>query len=297
MGCLPTPSVSGTVGPRPGLRRINIELLPRIWNRVHSDFLLGSRLDEYRHFLESALRAGYRIVSVGGAWRLIREGGLDPERRYLVLRLDVDTDPRTAAAMWQVAQGLGIEGSYFFRLSTLDPSIMAAIAAGGSEASYHYEELATVAKRRRLRKVPDALAALPEARDLFAANLVRLRAATGLPMRVVAAHGDFVNRRLGIPNSRLVEQPELRQELGIDLETYDEAFLRHLTSRHIDAPPPHQWEPSDPSDAIAASVPVVSVLVHPRQWRASPVVNARDDARRVVEGVRYRLPTRPGGHA
>ena len=258
---------------------------------------MGSRLDEYRHFLESALLAGYRITSVGGAWSIIREGRLDPAHRHLVLRLDVDTDPRTAAAMWRIAHALGIDGSYFFRLSTFDPTAVAEISSGGSEVSYHYEELATVAKRRRIRKVADALAALPEARDLFAANLIRLREATGLPMRIVAAHGDFVNRRLGIPNSRLLEPARLRSELGIDLETYDEDYLGRLSTRHIDALPPRCWEPTDPAAAIRAGEPLVAVLVHPRQWRADPVVNARDDMQRILQGIQYRLPGLPGGRA
>ena len=89
-----------------------------------------------------------------------------------------------------------------------------------------------MAKHRRLRSASEALAALPEARELFAANLVRLRERTGLPMRIVAAHGDFVNRRLGV-SIRGSSRPTFRHELGIDLETYDEAFLRHVTSPHI----------------------------------------------------------------
>jgi hypothetical protein len=272
-------------------------VLSRLRDRVYSDFLMGSRLSEYEKLLETALRAGYRVISVGGAWRRIRDGGVDPLDRLLVLRRDVDTDPGTAAAMWEIDRRLGVESSCFFRLSTLAPALMTAIAAGGSEASYHYEEVATVAKRRRLRTASDAMAALPEARDLFAANLERLRMQTGLPMRVVSSHGDFVNRRLGVPNWRLLEEPAFRRELGIELETYDDALLRHLPSRHIDAPPPRRWEPSDPVAAIAAGLPVVSVLVHPRHWRAAPAVNARDDIGRVIDDVRLRLPIGPRGRS
>ena len=73
----------------------------RIRNRIYSDFVMRSRLPAYGQLLELALDAGYRICSVGEAWRLITAGGLVPTDRYIVLRHDVDTDPRTAAAMWE----------------------------------------------------------------------------------------------------------------------------------------------------------------------------------------------------
>jgi len=262
----------------------------RVRNRVYSDFVMPSRLAIYGQLLERALEAGYRISSVGGFWRQIAGGGLVPSQRYLVLRHDVDTDPGTAAAMWDIDRGLAVESSYFFRLSTLAPALMADIAAGGSEASYHYEELASLAKARRLRNRSDALRALPEAREQFSGNLQKLRVATGLPMRVVASHGDFVNRHLGVPNWVILADPEFRRLVDVELETYDEALLRHLPHRHIDAPHPRYWEPTDPSAMIRDGEPVVSLLVHPRQWRANRLANARDDLRRVAEGVRYSIP-------
>jgi hypothetical protein len=267
-------------------------LLPRLLDRARGDFLMGSRLDLYQRLLETALGAGYRICSVGGLWRQIGNGGLDPAQRYLVLRHDVDTDWRTAAAMWDIDRGLGVESSYFFRLSTIAPALMADIAGGGSESSYHYEELATIAKRRGLRTGSDALDHLPEARDEFATNIGLLRATTGLPMRVVAAHGDFVNRRLGVPNWVILDHPDVRREVGVDLETYDAAYLRHLPSQHSDAPYPRFWVPADPAEAIRAGQRVVAVLVHPRHWRVDRAVNSRDDVRRVVEGLRFEISAR-----
>ena len=262
----------------------------RVRNRVYGDFVMPSRLAEYGQLLERALGSGYQICSVGGLWRQVLAGGLVPSQRYMVLRHDVDTDPETAEAMWDIDRGLGVETSYFFRLSTLAPALMADIAAGGGEASYHYEEFSFVAKRRRLRSRPEALAALPEARYAFAANIERLRARTGLPMRVVAAHGDFVNRRLGVPNSIVLADAAFRTQVGVDLEAYDEPYLRHLTKRHSDAPPPQLWEGKDPALMIEARVPVIAVLIHPRYWRANRVANTRDDVRRLLEGVRYSLP-------
>jgi hypothetical protein len=274
-----------------------LKALPRMRDRMYGDFLMGSRLDLYGQLLESALRAGYRISSVGEAWRLMEDGALDASQRHMILRHDVDTDPQTAAAMWGIDRGLGVESSYFFRLATVAPALMAAIAGDGGEASYHFEELSSVARHRHLRNGSDALRHLPEARDLFAQNLQRLRGETGLPMRVVASHGDFVNRQLGVPNWVILADLEFRRRVGVDLETYDEAFLRHLPARYTDAPYPRYWEPVDPAAMIQAGEPVISVLVHPRHWRVDRLVNARDDIRRAVDGMRFALPSGPRGRA
>ena len=269
-----------------------LTVLPRLRDRVYGDFLMASRLDQYGRLLESALRADYRIISAGGLWRLIENRELDPMRRYLVLRHDVDTDPGTAAAMWEIDRRLSVESSYFFRLSTIAPALMGSIAAGGGEASYHYEELSSLAKRRGLHSRSGVIAHLPEARDRFAENIWRLRAMTGLPMRVVAAHGDFVNRRLGIQNWAILADRGFRRRLDVDLETYDEAFLRRLPSRHADGPYPRYWAYTDPAEAIRAGEPIVSVLVHPRHWRVDRPGNARDDVGRMVEGLRFEVSAR-----
>lgn len=256
---------------------------------------MPSRLGEYRAFLEAALRAGYQIRSVEWMWATIRGGALEPNGRYLMLRHDVDTDPGTVAAMWQIERDLGISGSYFFRLSTLDPRIMDAIASSGSDVSYHYEELAIIAKQRGARSRADGLSLVPEARALFARNLWALRASTGQPMRIVAAHGDFANRVMGLTNSVVLDDDAFRREVGVDLEVYDPTFLDHVPERFIDAPPPVHWMPRHPADAIASGAPTIGVLVHPRQWRVNRAVNAREDASRALQGLRFKYRA-PVGH-
>ncbi len=263
--------------------------LHRLAERVYADVLMPSRLGAYAEFLATAIEAGYTVVGVGPFWRA-GDARADETRRVLVLRHDVDTDPGTASAMWRVDQRLGIDSSYFFRLATLDANLASRVADAGGEASYHYEELATIIKRRRLRSRQAAIGALPEAREMFACNVDRLRAATGLPIRVVAAHGDFVNRRLGISNSEILADTTFRGEVGIELEAYDPQYVARLSSYFSDTLHPRYWEPSDPVTAIRAGDPVVSVLVHPRHWRADPVGNVLDDARRLADEVRFRIP-------
>ena len=264
-------------------------------DRIYADFLMPSRLEAYRGLLELALGAGYRVVSIETFWQLVLDDAVDRSGRYLILRHDIDTDPHTAAAMWEIERRLGIESSYYFRLNTADLRLMGAISDGGGQASYHYEEVATIVKERRLRRAADVLDSLPEARDRFRENLGRLRTATGLAMRVVASHGDFVNRAVGVANRAILEDPDFRQSVGVDLEVYDEVFIRHITTRYSDTHHPRYWVSGDPEEGIARQEPVIQLLVHPRHWRVHRVVNAADDLRRVGQALAYALPGRSGG--
>jgi hypothetical protein len=259
-------------------------------NRIYADFLMPSRLPTYRRLLEACLEAGYAVVSIETYWDLVKTAKLDPARRMVILRNDIDTDPGTARRMWEIGQELGVGGSFFFRLSSLDVPLMQAIAESGGHASYHYEELATVAKRHRLRNRVDVDRHLGEAQDEFRRNLASLRARTGLPLSIVASHGDFVNRRLGIPNWFILTDRDFRRDTEIDLETYDEAIMGSVTSRHSDNLYPRYWLPEDPLAAITRGERVVYILVHPRYWRVARAVNARDDAARFWENMVYRLP-------
>lgn len=267
--------------------------LRAVWHRVYADFAMPSRLGAYQRLLEAALDAGYAIVSIEWLWDRIRAGTLDLNARYLVLRHDVDTDPGTGRAMWAIERSVGANGSYFFRLSTVDLELISEIGQSGGQVGYHYEELASIAKERRLRTRAEALAHLPEAMERFARNLERLRLRTGQSMRVAAAHGDFVNRSLGVPNWALLTDLDFRIEVGIDLEAYDAAFMDHVSSRASDTHYPRFWIPTGPEAAIAAGEPIVYLLVHPRHWRVARVVNAHDDLHRFAEGLSYRWPMRP----
>jgi hypothetical protein len=98
---------------------------------------------------------------------------------------------------------------------------------------------------------------------------------------VAASHGDFVNRRLEVPNSTILDDQPFRQEVGIALEGYDDDLISRMPVRSTDSAPPQRWRCTDPVAAIARGEPVIHTLAHPRHWRAARAVNARDDIRRL----------------
>ncbi|HTG48193.1 MAG TPA: hypothetical protein VK646_11115 [Actinomycetota bacterium] len=259
-------------------------------HRLYSDFVLPSRLPELRRLLVQARDAGYRPITHAAFGALAARGGVDPKGRYLLIRHDIDTDPVTARRMFDVIRGEGAASTFYFRIETFDVRLARDIERGGSEAGYHYEELATLAKRAGGGATTDVAALLPRARRAFLRTLEAMRAATDAPMVTAASHGDFVNRKLGVRNTEVLNDAEVRAAGRISLEAYDEDLMALITSRHSDTLAPNFWtNGSSPSDAIARGEPVVYALIHPRHWHRSPVWNARDDARRVAEGVAFRL--------
>jgi hypothetical protein len=258
-------------------------------SRLYADYLMRSRLDDYREFLEFAGKEGYRTLSIIDFADLVRRNGLNAADRYLVLRHDIDTTSKLTDGFFEVERELGVYSSYYFRLCTLDVPFMRTISDSGREASYHYEELATYAKRHALRSASEVQRHLPAIRELFEANLAELRQRTGLPMRSAASHGDFVNRRLELWNTIVLDDAGLRRRTGIEVETYDLEIMRHVTRRCADETYPVLWRPDDPAEAIRQHSPVVYVLTHPRQWGAAVMGNFRADWRRLREGVQFRL--------
>jgi len=259
------------------------------WRRAYSDFLMPDRLDTYGTLIQSARDHGYCIHSIFSFWQLLKSKTVDLGDKYIILRHDVDDDPGSARRMWQLEVQLGVcSSSYYFRLSTADATLMRDIAQSGQEVSYHYEELSSMAREAGFTSKEEVYAAMPQIRDLFRHNLAHLRESTGLPMRTVAAHGDFVNRRLGIPNQVILAEAELRHEMDIELEAYDRTFLGEMTAEHSDERYPQVWLYADPGTSIRDGKPVLHIIVHPQNWHSSIRVTMPADAERIWQGLAYR---------
>ena len=267
---------------------------------------MPSRLSGLSEWYRFSMNQGYQFYSVENYWRLTNGGLRPPPPKTIVLRHDVDVDIGAAKAMFSIEHQLGITSSYYFRLSTADLPLMRAIAASGGEASYHYEELATEAKTRKLRTVADVEARLQVIRERFSNNLQSLRSSTQLPMNTVAAHGDWMNRRLRLPNTAILESLELRLLARIAVEAYDADLLTFVTARYADKVCPVWWRaeriiqgesggprlldvPQTPTEAVCAGIPVIYVVLHPEQWRRGPRLHFKEQVKRIREGLEYRF--------
>jgi hypothetical protein len=247
--------------------------------RLYRDYLQPERLGDYARLLHTARDLGYETVPHSAFAAGARAAGGCP----LLRRHDVDTDVARARRMWELERRIGVTGTWFFRRSTWDVPFMRALAGAGCDVGYHYEELATLVRERGAASAEAARRLIPEARERLRETLGRLRAGSGLPLEVLASHGDFANRAVEVANVELLDDPAVRAELRVRLEAYDVAPA--VDARATDAG--GSWWPEDPAVALSRGVGVVEVLVHPRAWGAAPAVNARLDLGRLLEGGRY----------
>jgi hypothetical protein len=248
---------------------------------------MGSRLAQYRDLLRCLNDAGYNFWTLSEFAAAAARGEV-VRSPVCLLRNDIDSDPEGAALMFDCDREAGLRATYFFRLSTLDTGLAREITSYGAEVGYHFEEIAATAKRLGLQSRQQIDSHIEQIRSEFRSNVLRFGEATGLKPRVVAAHGDFVNRRIGVPNQYLLDRP-LMDELGIMADAYDPEIHGNLEARFSDWPAPRWWNPADPISMIRRDRPAtISILVHPRQWTCNAVLNFRLDSRRIWEEAHWR---------
>ncbi len=257
-----------------------------IGQRIYQNFLMGSRLDEYRGLLVTVLQSGYEFHPMLSFKRKMESGKAG--RPTCILRHDIDSDVRTARQMYDIERRLGITSTFFFRLSTVDIPFMRTLESEGSEAGYHFEELSDHIKRFALSDRTEIIGRMHAVRREFESNLLRLRQRTGLPLNIIASHGDFINRKLHLINYDFLDS-ELRARAGIELEAYDRSFACLLDARIADDSFPKKWNPESPEDVLQSRPGVFHILVHPRQWKAAVLINLREDITRLYQGFAYTI--------
>lgn len=254
-------------------------------SRLYYDYLMPSQLAAYEHLVQTANQAGYSQLSVRQYHDMLSQGRRLPDK-VIVHRHDIDTDLRTTRKLFQINKKHGVRSSFYFRLSTLDIDLMREIEDYGSEASYHYEELATYAKKNKIKDATVLRACLPLIRKEFCANFSAIEQRFERKMRTVASHGDFVNRKLKLSNTEILMDLQLRQRCGIEVEAYDRILMENIDIYIADRPPPQCYYPMSPLDALGRH-PRIYLLTHPRQIESNWEANTRENLCRVYEYVTW----------
>jgi hypothetical protein len=257
-----------------------------IKNRIISDYFMKSRLKEYESILVNSLELGYKHISIYDYYIKLINNTLNDEK-YFIHRHDIDTDVKTARKMFEIEKKHNIRATYYFRLSTLDFPFMKDIHNFGSEVSYHPEEISTYCKKHNLKSTDDVYKYIEEIRDDFRSNFLYIEDKLGFKLYTIAGHGDFVNRKLGITNSFLLEDIALREELGIVCEAYDSKLFDSFESYIRDLPYPIFYKPESIFNRLGKSN-IICMLTHPRQWETNWIENTKDNLKRFYEGKKWR---------
>ena len=258
--------------------------MANLWHHLYNDFLMPSRMKEFERLINLAHNCKYQVLSLADYYQRVRRGPVQEGERLLLLRCDVESSPDVALAMYRVLrEGYGFSGSFFFRLAAMDFRIMEYIHRHGGHVGYRYEELSTWAKTQRKLDADRVTYCLPRIREKFLDNVYLIRKVSGLPLLDVAPHHDFVNSKLGIENAVILQDTMTRGYGGIRFETGDPCFVAADMTRIADGMYPDFWNPVPPRLALEQGIPVVSLVVHPRRWKAAPLENGRKDLLRLCE--------------
>ena len=258
-----------------------------IIKRLYEDFFRPSKENEYGEILKAARDNGYEFHTILSFEDIVR-GGRNEAKKYLIIRWDIDTgDFKLLRKIIALGNKYGARATFYFRLNTINVKLMHEIDDAGSEASYHYEQIATYCYKHRIRSREVIQSHMEEIRDLFIRQYSEFKERTGQPCLTVVSHGDYVNTKLEYPNKLLMNE-RVRKSCGIIREAYDPERLSLLTCRIADQIEGDSFS-SKVISAINQGEPVLELLLHPRQWNSPICINLKEELTRVFKQLYMRL--------
>lgn len=258
--------------------------ITEILTKIRDNFSPPHRIALYHTILREARSTGYQFLTLAE----LAAAQEPPSAPFIILRHDIDTDPRAALDFAAAEAKEDIRATYFFRLTTWNKDIIDLLHAQGHEVGYHFEELASYAKKKHIRSKAEVIAAFPDIRRIFAQNLAQLRGLHSFEINSCASHGDFANLVVDCGNYKFLRDAELRHELGIAYEAYDHELVNAYQNHVSDWNSPQGFNPAHPLSYIRARKSFL-FLTHPRWWRVNPLANFRFDLKVWVERFLWRL--------
>jgi hypothetical protein len=258
------------------------------YDRLRREYFMRPRLQEFDVLLQFLKSHGYVVFNVFDFAEVVKTN-VERPRKCCIMRIDVDSDPNFCLALSNVLRKNECDASFYFRLCTMDGAVMRELADFGFEVGYHYEELATLAKKYHLKSRHDVIARIDECRSEFRKNFAYFSKVLGSSPATVASHGDFANRKLSQNNTIIVDDA-IRRDLAIYAEAYDDDLVSAFDHSIIDSGPPGSWHPDSPEHLAmeAGEKPhCMRILIHPKPWRNNFYWNTKQIIERVVEGMLY----------
>lgn len=256
--------------------------MSRILNRIYNDYFMKDRILEYEKLLLLFKKNGYTFLCHKDYKKI------NDFSKTIFIRHDIDSDVKIARKMFEVEKKLEIKSTYYFRLNTIDDRLVKDIINYGSEFGYHYEEIANYAKKYHIKDEKIIKNHYSKIRDEFLVNLKKLEERFKYKILTIAAHGDFVNRKLKVSNLDFINK-DIRDKSGIVLEAYDNKLNKYIDFRIKDGCYPNFWDKGNPKEAIEKEYRNVLILIHTRWWNKSPLIRIKDDIKRVIEEVKYEI--------
>ena len=232
-----------------------------------------SRLAEYSSLLDFAISKGYLLTSLSDWY----ENQFYPGRKVIVLRHDVDYNPKGAYKMFMIEKERNIKSTYYFRWSTAREKIIKAISSAGFEVSLHYETLATYCRKYKIYQAELVTEkVIKDCRSILLMEVKGFESRFG-KIKTLSSHGELWNMKVGIPNHVLID-PLFYKELGIYFETYDQNILSKFDKYISDSSimTNHDWKYGlTPTEAINNHIERICLLTHPHHWDYGLIQNIK----------------------
>jgi hypothetical protein len=261
---------------------MNLNIRQRAFYKICDLFSPPHSILEYQQILQQAREQAYRFYTL----QAFLNADLKPDEAFIILRHDMDSDPRAALLFAAVEQQHKVQASYFFRRITWDSRVMSILHRRGHEVGYHYEELSDYAKAHHIKDKAGLLRHLPAIRREFAENIGKLRKTLDFDISTVAAHGDFTYPRLDIGNRYFLQDEQFRTQMGLLYEAYDEPLVAKYRNHVSDEQSPLRYYPVSPQELIAQRESFL-FLSHPRWWIPNPIGNIGSDLRANYQKLRW----------
>jgi len=252
---------------------------------------MKSRLYLYEEILKEAINNGYEIISMIDYLNRLSREVIKSSDLIIINRHDIDNHLEVAKKMYEIEKRLGVSGTYFFRLETLDKEFMQRLATDRFEVGYHFENIANYCKMNPVKNFSDlSLNELSYIEEEFKFELGKIREKFNLSIDNVASHGDFVNRFLKVPNQTILNS-NLRNQMSIMSEAYDQVYFMNSSIYLSDCkfPEVFAYDGDILEDLKLRRFPIIYVLTHPNNWEVSLFETLKDVVFRFTEGILFQL--------